>query len=67
MTYSEYKESYKKAAETYRKKTVDTIAVYVRKGQKAELKSLADDRDLSLNGLMNKLVEYALQHPEILD
>ena len=65
--YTDYKDSYKKAAKKYRESKGLQISAYIPKETKDDFKQLADSKGLSVNGAIKTLVSYALKHPEILD
>lgn len=68
MTYDKkYSDAYKRAAKKYRRETVDSFSISTPKGQKAKLKALADTKGLSVNALVNQIINYTLTHPEILE
>ena len=66
MTYSGYTDAQKRATEKYLSNKVDSIMTRAPKGKKAELQAIADQQGISLNAYMNKLIDYALQHPDII-
>ena len=67
MVYYGYNDARKRANEKYLKNSVDSVMTRVPKGRKADLQLLADQRNLSLNALMNRIIDYALKHPEIIE
>lgn len=67
MAYYGYNDARKKANEKYLKNKVDNIMVRPPKGTKDTLTELAAARNMSLNAAMKKIIEYAIDHPEILD
>ena len=67
MSYSEYPESYKKASKKYLDEKVDSIMTRVPKGKKEQLQRLAEQRSLSLNAYMNRIIDYALRHSDMIE
>ena len=67
MTYYGYNDARKRANKKYMTEKIDSVSLYTPKGKKSELQALASQRGVSLNALINKMIDYALTHPEILD
>ncbi len=57
----------RKANEKYLREKVDSITVRVKKGKKADLIALAEKNQLSLNATISKILDYGLDHPDILE
>ena len=46
-----------RASNKYNVKTYDRLAIYVKKGQREELKKYASEHGMSLNGFINYCIE----------
>lgn len=67
MTYNGYNDAKKRANNKYLSEKVDSITIRVPKGKKNQIASYAEQHELSVNAAINKMIEYCLEHPEMLD
>lgn len=58
-----YSEAQKKAVKKYNEKSYDEIKIRVKKGDKAIIQQYAADKNETVNGLFNRLLENEI--PEI--
>lgn len=56
-----YIESQRAATARYNKKTYDRIEIVVKKGRKEKIKAFAQRQGKSVNGLINDLLDEAMQ------